>query len=112
MGVGVRVGAASLEILAAHEARVNVYSRQRDGAQFLEIKIQQISIDGVQIGTHPILGIEHRWRLCVVSLIEFNNSSPISRLHLPSSSNMFFCFGSNLARFAKVSGVSKSSEDW
>lgn len=63
MCVGVGVGATSLEVLAAHQAGINIDPRQRNGAKLLEIEIQQVTVDGVQVGTHPVLRIEHGGRL-------------------------------------------------
>lgn len=63
MRVRMGVGAATLEVLAAHQTGVHVDARQRHGAQFLEVKVEQIAIDRVQIGAEAVLAIEHGRRL-------------------------------------------------
>jgi len=61
--VGVGIGTTPLKVLPAHQTRINIDPCQRDGAQLLEIEVQQVAVDGVQIGTHPVLWIEHGWRV-------------------------------------------------
>ncbi|KUI71225.1 hypothetical protein VM1G_11746 [Cytospora mali] len=47
--VGVGFGPPALEVLAAHEARVDVDVGERDGAQLLEVEVQHVAVDGVQV---------------------------------------------------------------
>lgn len=51
MGVSVRVGTPALEVLPADETGVNVYSRQRDGAKFLEVEVEELAVYRVEIWT-------------------------------------------------------------
>lgn len=62
MRVRMRLGAATLEVFAANEAGVHIDACQRDGAQFLKVKVEQMSIDGVQIGAET--GLCWCWRCC------------------------------------------------
>ena len=47
--VGVGLGAATLEVLAAHQAGVDVDVGQADGAQLLKVKIEHVAVDGVKV---------------------------------------------------------------
>ncbi|KUI52661.1 hypothetical protein VP1G_10498 [Cytospora mali] len=47
--VGMGFGPPTLEVLAAHEARVDVDVGERDGAQLLEVEVENVAVDRVQV---------------------------------------------------------------
>ena len=54
VGVGVSVAAPALEVLPADQTHVTVDPRQRDGAQLLEVEVEEAPVDGVEVGTLPV----------------------------------------------------------
>lgn len=61
--VGMCAGTSTLEILATHQAGVDVDPCQRDGAQLLKVKVQQRPIYGIQVWADAKFGIEGGRRL-------------------------------------------------